>query len=112
LSIPDESSLFTDDLYGHYRRIVDASDDAIITKNLEGLISSWNKGAQRMFGYTAAEATGQPIKIIIPPELLEEEMEILRRLRNGERIEHYETWRVSKGRKKNRCFNHGLPDQG
>ena len=96
MSIPDESSLFTDDLYGHYRRIVDASDDAIITKNLEGLISSWNKGAQRMFGYTAAEAAGQPIAIIIPPELLEEEMEILRRLRNGERIEHYETWRVSK----------------
>ena len=85
-----------DDRYAHYRLIVDASDDAIITKNLEGVISSWNTGAQRMFGYTAAEAIGQPITIIIPPELHEEEMEILRRLRTGERIEHYETWRVSK----------------
>jgi PAS domain S-box-containing protein len=85
-----------DDRYAHYRLIVDASDDAIITKNLEGVISSWNTGAQRMFGYTAAEAVGQPITIIIPRELHEEEMEILRRLRSGERIEHYETYRVSK----------------
>jgi PAS domain S-box-containing protein len=85
-----------DDRYTHYRLIVDASDDAIITKNLEGVISSWNTGAQRMFGYTAAEAIGRPITIIIPPDLHEEEMEILRRLRTGERIEHYETCRVSK----------------
>ena len=85
-----------DDHYAHYRLIVDASDDAIITKSLEGVISSWNTGAQRMFGYTAAEAIGQPITIIIPPELHEEEVQILRRLRTGERIEHYETWRVSK----------------
>ena len=85
-----------DDRYAHYRLIVDASDDAIITKNLEGVISNWNTGAQRMLGYTAAEAIGQPITIIIPPELHEEEMEILRRLRTGERIEHYESWRVSK----------------
>ena len=85
-----------DDRYAHYRLIVDASDDAIITKNLEGAISSWNTGAQRMFGYTTVEEIGQPITIIIPPELHQEEMEILRRLRAGERIEHYETWRVSK----------------
>ena len=83
-----------DDRYSHYRLIVDASDDAIITKNIEGVISSWNTGAQQMFGYTAAEAIGQPITIIIPRELHEEEMDILRRLRTGERIEHYETWRV------------------
>jgi PAS domain S-box-containing protein len=85
-----------EDRYGDYRLIVDASDDAIITKNLAGVISSWNTGAQRMFGYTAAEAIGQPITIIIPPELREEEREILRRLRTGERIEHYETRRASK----------------
>src|SRR5262245_41298642 len=91
-----------DDLYAHYRLIVDASDDAIITKNLEGVISSWNTGAQRMFGYTAAEAIGQPITRIIPPELHEDEVEILRRLRAGERIERYETLRVSKdGRRMN-----------
>src|SRR5688572_21055765 len=71
------------DRYAHYRLIVDASDDAIITKSLEGVISSWNTGAQRMFGYTAAEAVGQPILIIIPRELHKEEMEILRRLRTG-----------------------------
>lgn len=85
-----------DDRYAHYRLIVDASDDAIITQTLEGVISSWNTGAQRMFGYTAVEAVGQPIAIIIPRELREEEMEILRRLLTGERIEHHETCRVSK----------------
>lgn len=89
-----------DDCYAHYRLIVDASDDAIITKNLDGVISSWNTGAQRMFGYTAAEAIGQPITIIIPPELHQDEKEILRRLRAGERIEHYETCRVSKDGKR------------
>src|SRR5262245_32440683 len=85
-----------DDLYAAYRLIVDASDDAIITKNLEGVISSWNTGAQRMFGCTPAEAIGHPITLTIPPELQGEEVEILRRLRTGEQIEHYETWRVSK----------------
>jgi PAS domain S-box-containing protein len=85
-----------EDRDAHYRLIVDASDDAIITKTVAGVISSWNTGAQRMFGYTAAEATAQPITIIIPPELHEEEMAILRRLRTGERIEHYETYRTAK----------------
>jgi PAS domain S-box-containing protein len=87
---------FLDDSYPPYRLIVDASDDAIITKKLDGVISSWNTGARRMFGYTAAEAIGQQITIIIPPELHQDEMEILRRLRAGDRIEHYETCRVSK----------------
>jgi len=96
--------IYMDDLYANYRLIVDASDDAIITKNLGGVISSWNRGAHRMFGYTAAEAIGQPITLIIPPELHGEEVEILRRLRGGERFEHYETWRVSKdGKRINFC---------
>ena len=80
--------------------IVESSDDAIISKNLEGIIVSWNKGAQRIFGFTEAEAVGQPITIIIPPELLEEENRILQRLRADEGIEHYETTRVTKEGKK------------
>src|SRR4029077_14081758 len=80
--------------------IVESSDDAIIARNLEGVISAWNTGAQRMFGYTEAEAIGQPITIIVPPAWRDEEKDILRRVRAGERIEHYETRRVSKDGKK------------
>lgn len=76
--------------------IVELSDDAIISKDLTGRITSWNAGAERVFGYTEAEAVGQPITIIIPPELRAEEEEILRKLRAGERIEHFETVRVNK----------------
>ena len=83
-----------------YDSIVQSSDDAIIAKNLEGVISAWNAGAQRMFGYAEAEAIGQPITIIVPPALLDEEKDILRRLRAGERIEGYETRRVAKDGKK------------
>jgi PAS domain S-box-containing protein len=76
--------------------IVESSDDAIVSKTLEGRILSWNAGATRIFGYEAAEAIGQPITLIIPPELHDEERDILRRLRNGERIEHFDTVRVAK----------------
>ena len=76
--------------------IVESSDDAIISKDLNGVITSWNAGAQRIFGFTEAEAVGQPITIIIPPELPDEESRILQRLRAGEHIEHYETSRVTK----------------
>ncbi len=76
--------------------IVESSDDAIISKNLNGIITSWNAGAERMFGYTAAETIGQSIGIIIPPERQHEEVEIIRRLRQGQKIEHFETQRVAK----------------
>ena len=76
--------------------IVESSDDAIISKDLNGAIISWNAGAQRIFGYTHAKAVGQPITIIIPPELHNEEAQILRRLRAGEHIQHYETVRITK----------------
>lgn len=76
--------------------IVESSEDAIVAKSLEGRIQSWNSGAERLFGYTAAEAIGAPITLIVPPELREEEFAILARLRQGERIEHFETERVSK----------------
>ncbi len=80
--------------------IVESSDDAIVSKNLNGIIASWNAGAQRIFEFTPEEAIGQPITIIIPPELHDEERQIIKRLRNGERIEHYETVRVTKSGKK------------
>ena len=76
--------------------IVAASDDAIVSKTLDGTILSWNAGAERLFGYTPAEAVGRPIGLIIPPELQEEERSILARLRRGERVDHFETVRVTK----------------
>jgi PAS domain S-box-containing protein len=76
--------------------IVVSSDDAIISKTLEGRITSWNAGASRIFGYGASEMIGESILKIIPPELYGEEKEILARLQRGERIEHYETVRVAK----------------
>ncbi len=76
--------------------IVDSSNDAIISKNLDGVISTWNPAAHQLLGYSEAEAVGQPITIIIPPDLHNEEKEILRRLRIGERIEHYETRRATR----------------
>ena len=79
-----------------YAAIVESSHDAIIAKNLDGVISAWNAAAERMFGYTEREAIGQPITMIIPPNLHEEERDIQRRLRAGERIDHYETVRVTK----------------
>lgn len=76
--------------------IVSSSDDAIISKTLEGVISTWNKGAENIFGYSAEEMIGQPIHRIIPPELHDEEADILARLRRGERIEHFDTVRLAK----------------
>jgi PAS domain S-box-containing protein len=80
--------------------IVESSEDAIISKTLEGIITSWNSGAQRVFGYTSEEAIGCPITTIIPPELRDEERTILSKLQSGERIEHFETVRVTKAGKK------------
>jgi PAS domain S-box-containing protein len=76
--------------------IVESSDDVIISKNLEGVIISWNKGAKRVFGYTAEEAIGRPITIVIPEDRHDEERQILTRIRRGERIDHFETVRRRK----------------
>lgn len=76
--------------------IVDSSNDAIVSKDLQGVITSWNQGAERLFGFTAAEAVGKSITIIIPPDRLHEETNILQRLRRGERIERLETIRMRK----------------
>ncbi|MEI9998909.1 MAG: PAS domain S-box protein [Verrucomicrobiota bacterium] len=76
--------------------VVESSDDAIISKTLEGIITSWNAGAQRIFGYEAEEILGRSILVLIPPELQDEEPGIIRRLKKGERIEHYQTVRLAK----------------
>jgi len=76
--------------------IVDSSDDAIISKDLDGIISSWNKAASRLFGYEAAEVIGKPVTILIPQDRRDEESFILQQIRRGERIDHYETVRRRK----------------
>jgi len=76
--------------------IVESSDDAIVSKNLDGIITSWNRGAERVFGHTAEEAIGQPITIVIPQDRQDEERTILTRIRRGERIDHFETVRQRK----------------
>jgi PAS domain S-box-containing protein len=80
--------------------IVGGSDDAIVSKTLNGIVTSWNSGATRVFGYEASEIIGKPITTIVPPELHSEEMEILARLRRGERVDHYETVRIEKDRRR------------
>jgi PAS domain S-box-containing protein len=76
--------------------IVDSSDDAIVSKNLDGVITSWNQGAERVFGYSSAEAVGRHITLIIPPDRREEEVSILNRIKRGERVDHFETVRIRK----------------
>lgn len=76
--------------------IVQSSDDAIISKDLNGTITSWNRGAERLFGYTAAEAIGRSVTILMPPDRMDEEPGILARIRRGESVEHYETVRQCK----------------
>jgi PAS domain S-box-containing protein len=86
----------------HLAAIVASSEDAILSKNLDGIIISWNAGAERMFGYSAEEIVGQAITRLIPPEIIQEEAAILLQIRSGRRIEHYETIRMTKaGRRLN-----------
>ncbi len=77
--------------------IITSSNDAIISKTLNGIITSWNESAEKMFAYQAEEIIGQPILKLIPPERQEEEPQIISRLKNGERVEHFETQRLTKG---------------
>ena len=86
-----------DDARALLAAVVDSSDDAIITKTLDGTITSWNASAVRLLGYTAAEVIGQPITVIIPLDRRGEERDIIQNLRAGKRIEHYETVRIAKG---------------
>jgi PAS domain S-box-containing protein len=98
---PDRQSSELQDARDHEVRarlaaIVDSSFDAIVSKTLDGVITFWNHSAEQLFGYTAAEAVGQYIFLIIPPDRRAEEEEVLARLRRGERIEHFETVRLTK----------------
>jgi PAS domain S-box-containing protein len=81
---------------GQLASLVETSEDAIITKDLNGIVTSWNKGAERIFGYEANEMIGKPISLLMPPDRPDEEPSILARLRKGQRIEHYETVRRRK----------------
>ncbi|WP_309605298.1 PAS domain S-box protein, partial [Phenylobacterium sp.] len=76
--------------------IIESSEDAILSKNLDGIITSWNRGAEHLFGYTADEVVGKSVTVLIPDDRQDEEPSILARLRRGERIEHYETVRRRK----------------
>src|ERR687893_685763 len=76
--------------------IIESADDAIISKTLNGIITSWNKAAEQIFGYTAAEAVGQSVTMLIPAGLPDEEPRILAQIRRGERVDHYETVRLRK----------------
>ncbi|NJO12208.1 MAG: PAS domain S-box protein [Gammaproteobacteria bacterium] len=90
---PDRAAVLSQ---AHLAAIVENSDDAIISKTLDGRVQSWNSAAERLFGYSAAQMIGQPITVIIPPELHHHELAILDTLRRGERVDHYETVRVAK----------------
>ena len=84
----------------HLAAVVDSSDDAIISKTLEGMVKTWNRGAEIVFGYSASEIVGKPMLMLIPPERVGEESEILARVRRGESVEHFETVRVRRDGKK------------
>ncbi len=93
LSLPDSSPATTRTLLSN---IVNSSDDAIVSKNLDGVVTSWNKSAERVFGYTAEEMVGRPISLLFPPDRQGEEPAILERIRRGERVDHFETIRIHK----------------
>ena len=97
MSLP-ESEQFGPDLNPQARlaAIVESSDDAIVSKTVEGIVTSWNKGAERIFGWTADEMIGQSITKIIPPDRQDEEPRILEQIRNGQRMDHFETIRITK----------------
>ncbi len=88
--------LKADKAIGLLAAIVDSSDDAIVSKTLDGVITSWNSSAERLFGYTASEAVGQHISLIIPANRRNEETVIIERIKKGERIEHFDTVRMRK----------------
>src|SRR6187397_778426 len=79
-----------------FEAIVESSDDAIISKNLDGVITSWNAAAERLFGYTADEIVGRSISVLMPEDRHDDMEAILGRVRRGERVDHYETVRISK----------------
>ncbi len=94
--ITSQSKEEADGLVALLYAIVDSSEDAIVSKTLDGIVTSWNRSAERIFGYTAEEIIGRSITVIIPPERLEEEEYVLGCLRSGNKVEHFETVRLTK----------------
>ena len=88
--------MMTSEVREHLAAVVDSSDDAIISKALDGTITAWNHGAEKIFGYSAAEAIGQPMLTLFPPDRVNEESDILERIRRGDNVDHFETVRVRK----------------
>ena len=99
LKLQEAERKSADRVTGLLAAIVDSSDDAIVSKSLDGFVTSWNKSAERLFGYTAEEAVGQHITLIVPADRRHEESTILERLKRGERVDHFETVRISKNGK-------------
>jgi two-component system NtrC family sensor kinase len=91
-----KEALSPEQAIAHLAAIVESSDDAIISKTLDGIILSWNIGAQRLYGYTEREAIGQSMTLLLPPDRAGEESGILERIARGERVEHFETVRRRK----------------
>ena len=94
--MPDSTTYNIANAAAYLAAIVESSDDVIVSKTLDGEITSWNASAQRIFGYTPSEAIGQNIRMIIPPERWPEEDEVLARIRRGDRVDHFETVRRAK----------------
>src|SRR4029450_8246746 len=92
----EQPRLHQDQYQAHLAAIVDSSDDAIISKTLDGTITSWNLAAERIFGWAAAAAVGRHITMIIPPDRLAEEDMVLGRIRSGDRVDHFDTVRTTK----------------
>jgi PAS domain S-box-containing protein len=90
------SGVEVDTLVSLLSSVVDSSEDAIVSKTLDGIITSWNRAAEKIFGYTAEEAIGRSIRLIIPPERQQEEDYVLGQLRRGEKVDHFETERLTK----------------
>jgi diguanylate cyclase (GGDEF)-like protein/PAS domain S-box-containing protein len=86
----------TEQMWRHYASIIEASEDAIVSKTMDGIIASWNPAAERIFGYRESEAIGRPITMLFPPDRLAEEADLMAHLARGERIAHYDTARVRK----------------
>ena len=86
----------SDRMLAHLGAVVDSSDDAILSKTLDGTIISWNKAAEKLYGYTAAEIVGKPVTILAPRDRLDEVASFLDSIKRGERIDHFETVRVTK----------------
>ena len=96
--------------FRHLARVVESSDDAIISKDLNSTITSWNRAAEAMFGYTAAEAIGKSIRMIIPPDRQSEEDMVLSHVRAGESVTHFDTIRAAQGRIAHSHFSDRLAD--